>query len=246
MGPSIFIKVVGFRDVERHALNTLFRLSMGRPVSYGLWTPEAPMAPHLALIDLNAYEASLELASPGLNPNLKIICVGEGAPAGAWRTFERPLHWPEVVRAMDSLFAPLEKLDAGIDFGESPGRSGVPPGFKVSLLVDPSREDRMYLRARLALAGHTEVDDAVNGAQALELAKSRHYDAVIVGLDIPDMDGWLLIRQLVALEPAIGSLIVTTTDKSWHMREHAEASGCRALLEKPYDPQQVVQVLQAI
>jgi CheY-like chemotaxis protein len=67
-----------------------------------------------------------------------------------------------------------------------------------------------------------------------------------VGLDVPDMEGWTLIRQLVALEPAIGNVIATTTDKSWHMRERAQASGCSALIEKPYDPLQVVEVLQKL
>ena len=246
MEPSVYVKVVGFRDVERHALNTVFRLSIGRSISYGLWTPEAPVAPHLALIDLDAYEAGLNLASPGLNPNLKMICVGHDAPANAWRTFERPIDWPEVVKAMDSLFVAVEKLDAELDFGDTEVGAEVPPGFKVSLLVDPSREDRMYLRARLALAGHTEVDESGTGAHALELVKKRNYDLVIVGLDLPDLDGWTLIRQLVAMEPAIGCVIVTTTDKSWHMREHSEASGCFGLLEKPYDPLQVVELLQKV
>lgn len=104
----------------------------------------------------------------------------------------------------------------------------------------------MYLRARLALAGYTEVDDAATGALALDLARKRHYDLVFVGLDIPDLDGWALIRQLVTLEPAIGSVVVTTTDTSWHMREYAEQSGCRALLEKPYDPLKVVELLQIV
>ena len=245
MGPSVYVKVVGFRDVERHALNTLFRLSTGRPTSYGLWTAAAPAAPLLALIDLEAYEAGLELASPGLNPSLKMICVGRGAPAHAWCTFERPLHWPDVVKSMDRLFATAATLDAGNDLHDN-GQAGVPPGRKVSLLVDPAREDRMYLRARLALAGYTEIDDALTGAQALEMAKNRRYDLVIVAMAVPDMDGWTLILQLVDLEPAIGSVIVTTTDKSWHAREHAEMSGCRGLLEKPYDPSQVVELLKKI
>lgn len=246
MGPSVYVKVVGFADIERHALNTLFRLSTGRPISYGLWTPEAGVAPRLALMDLDAYEAGLALASPGLDPELKLICVGRGAHTRARHTFQRPLHWPDVVKAMDSLFVPAEKekLDTDIDFDD--GRAGVASGFKVALLVDPSREGRMYLRARLALASRTHVDEAGTAAQALELAKQRHYDLVIVGLDVPDMDGWALIRQLVALEPAIGSVIVTSTDKSWHMREHAQASGCSGLLEKPYDPMQLVEVLQKI
>jgi CheY-like chemotaxis protein len=246
MGPSVYVKVVGFTDIERHALNTLFRLSTGQAISYGLWTPEAPVASRLALIDLDAYEAGLALASPRLDPNMKMICVGRGAHTHARHTFQRPLHWPDVVKAMDSLFAPVEMLDADIDFGDNDGGTGVAPGSKVSLLVDPSREGRMYLRARLALAGHTEIDETGTGAQALELAKQRHYDLVIVALDVPDLDGWVLIRQLVALEPAIGSVIVTSTDKSWQMREHAQASGCSGLLEKPYDPLQVIEVLQKL
>ena len=246
MGPSVYVKVVGFRDAERHALNTLFRLSIGRPCSYGLWTPEAPLAPQLVLIDLDADDAGAALAAAGPNPRLQMICVGRGAPAKAWRTFERPLHWPNVVQAMDSLFAQVERLDSGVDFGEDDARAGSAPERKVSLLVDPSRADRLYLRARLALAGRTEVDEAGSGAQALELAKRRHYDLVIVCLDLLDMKGWELIRQLVTLEPAIGRVVVTTTDTSWHLREHAEASGCSGLLERPYDPLQIVEMLQKI
>ncbi len=244
MGPSVYVKVVGFTDIERHALNTLFRLSTERPTSYGLWTPEAPVAPRLALIDLDAYEAGVALASPRLDAEMKMICVGRGAHTHARHTFQRPLHWPDIVKAMDSLFAPVEKLDADIDFNDECAEEA--SGSKVSLLVDPSREGRMYLRARLALAGYTHLDDAGTAEQALELAKQQHYDLVIVGLDVPDMDGWTLIRQLVALEPAIGSVIVTTTDKSWPMREHAQASGCSGLLEKPYDPLQIVEMLQKL
>lgn len=246
MGSSVYVKVVGFTDVERHALNTLFRLSSARPTTYSLWTPDLQVAPHLALIDLDAYEAGLELASPSLNPRLKMICIGHDAPANAWRTFERPLNWPAIVKSIDSLFAPSEAKSDDGDYSDTLAGFRVPPGFKVTLLVDPSREDRMYLRARLSLAGHTEVDDAVTGEQALELARKRHYDLVVVGLDVPDMEGWELIRQLVNLEPAIGRIIVTTADTSWHMREHAERAGVGALLDKPYNPLQIVQVLQNI
>ena len=246
MGPSIYVKVVGFRDVERHALNTLFRLSVGRPISYGLWTPGAPVPPQLALIDLDAYEAGLELASPSLNPSLKMICVGSDAPKNASQTFERPLFWPDVVKAMDAIFAAPPDLRDMDDFGDAPLSNGSTPTPRTSLLVDPSREDRMYLRARLALAGHTKVDDATTGMQALAMAKNQHYELVITSLKLPDIEGWALIRQLMALEPAIGSVIGTSTDSSWQMKEIAEINGCHSLLEVPYDPTQIVQVLRTI
>jgi CheY-like chemotaxis protein len=245
MVPLVFVKVVGFTDVERHALNTVFRLSRDREVSYALWTPEAPVTPHLGLIDCESYEARLELASPGHNANLKLICVGAGAPESAWRVFGRPLDWPEVVRAMDDLFmtppAQASEVDFDIDYLDA-----LPPGVKLSLLVDADRDQRMYLRARLALAGLYEVDEADSGALALDMSRRRHYDLVIASKDMPDIDGWKLVEQLVGMEPAIGRVVLSTTDTSWHLQERAERAGCFAVLERPFKPSQVIQLLQKV
>jgi CheY-like chemotaxis protein len=243
MATTVFVKVVGFRDVERHALNTIFRLSAERPTCYALWTPEAPVMPHVALIDVESYEAGLALASPGLNRNLKLICVGSGAPSHAWRVFARPLNWSAVLHAMDQLFA-----QAGVDIeldldGES--SSVIPPGVRVTLLVDPARDERLYLRARLALAGLIEVDEVDSVAQATAKVRVRQYDVVVVDVDAPD-DPWGLVERLVAHDPPVGSVVVTTTNTSWQMHERAEQAGCRAVLDKPYDPGHVFRVLRMV
>ena len=244
MATTVFVKVVGFRDVERHALNTVFRLSMERATCYALWTPEAPVMPHVALIDVDSYEASLALASPGLNRNLKLICVGSGAPEHAWRVFARPLNWTAVLHAMDQLFAQAG-VDIDIDLDGEAVNSVIPPGVRVTLLVDPSRDERLYLRARLSLAGLIEVDEAESVAQAQVKARERHYDLVIVDVDTPD-DPWSLVERLVAADPPIGSVVVTTVNRSWQMHERAEQAGCRAVIEKPYDPGHVFRVLQMV
>lgn len=248
MGTSVFVKVVGFRDVERHAINTLFRLSTEGPVAYSLWTQGAPAAPQLALVDSDAPDHGEQLAASDLPPELKLICVGAVAPAGAWRQFVRPLHWPDIVQAMDSLFAVEAPVDELLDFVDTETGTTLASGAKASLLVDASQEDRMYLRARLALAGRTDVDDAASGAVALELASRRQYDLAIVGLETQDtaMDGWTLIRRLLALEPAPANLIVCTSDKSVQTRERVQAMGCQGLLEKPYDPLHVIELLEAV
>jgi CheY-like chemotaxis protein len=243
MATTVFVKVVGFRDVERHALNTIFRLSAERPTCYALWTPEAPVMPHVALIDVESYEAGLALASPGLNRNLKLICFGSGAPSHAWRVFARPLNWSAVLHAMDQLFA-----QAGVDIeldldGES--SSVIPPGVRVTLLVDPARDERLYLRARLALAGLIEVDEVDSVAQATAKVRVRQYDVVVVDVDAPD-DPWGLVERLVAHDPPVGSVVVTTTNTSWQMHERAEQAGCRAVLDKPYDPGHVFRVLRMV
>lgn len=243
MAKTVFVKVVGFRDVERHALNTIFRLSLERPICYTLWTPESPVMPHLVLVDVESYEAGLALASPGLNRNLKLICVGHGAPPHAWRVFSRPLNWTAVLHSMDQLFAqPSVDIDLDLE-GES--TSIMPPGVRLTLVVDPARDERLYLRARLALAGLIDVDEVDSVGQGYARLRERHYDVVIVDVDSPD-DPWGLVERAVASEPPVGSVLITTSNNSWKMHERAEQAGCRAVLEKPYDPSHVFRVLQMV
>lgn len=243
MARTIFVKVLGFRDVERHALNTLFRLSMERSTCYCLWTPQSPVMPHIGLIDTESYEAGMMLASPTLNRNLKLICVGAGAPANAWRVFARPLNWTAVIHALDQLFASAEvDIDIGLD-GES--NTVIPPGVRVALIVDPSRDERLYLRARLALAGLIEADEAETVVQAQVMARERHFNIVIVNVDSPD-DPWSLVERLALAQPPIDSIVVSTANRAWQVHERAEQSGCRAVLDRPYDPGHVFRVLQIV
>jgi CheY-like chemotaxis protein len=245
MASEVLVKVVGFRDAERHALNTLFRLAQGRPTSYVLWTLDCNVTPHLFLIDTDSYEGALEIASPGFNKNLKLICVGDHAPASAWRAFTRPLNWPAIVHCMDQLFVGSKGADFDLDTGER-ATAVVPPGVRASLLVDASKDQRMYLRARLALAGLIEISEAGTAQQALELAGQRHYDLAIVNLDNPELDGWKLTDQLVALQPAIGSVVLSTRKSSWHLQELADQAGCRGVIEIPFEPIQILQMLRKV
>lgn len=243
MGNTVFVKVVGFRDAERHALNTLFRVSAEQSTCYALWTPESPVMPHIALIDLDSYEAGMALASPGLNPHLKLICIGEGAPERAWRVFQRPLNWSAVLHAMDLLFA-----ESGVDISIDPDDQAttvIPPGVRQTLLVEPVRDDRLYLRARLALAGLIDVDEVESSAEALTRLRECHYDIVVVNVDLLD-NPWGLVEQLVSSKPPIESVVVTTVNRSWSMHERAEQAGCRALLDKPFDPSLVYRVFQMV
>lgn len=244
MPSPVLVQVVGFRDVERHALNTVFRLSRDRATSYLLWSPDAPAPAHLALIDVDSYEGAMALASPEFNPCVKLICVGERPPESAWRAFNRPLNWHAVVGAMDELFAPVS--GHGSCAGAGAGAPPLPPGVKVSLLVDGSREHRLYLRARLALAGLVAVEDADTPEQGLALAKRKRYDLVIVNLDSASQDGWKTIEQMVGLEPAIGAVVMTTRNLSWHIQGQAERAGCRGVLAIPFDPGQFLRIIKKV
>lgn len=245
MAAVVWVKVVGFTDVERHSLNTLFRLSERMVPSYVLWTREAPSPPHVVLLDMDSYEAELVRASPNFNPHTKLICVGDRPPADAWRAFARPVDWPALVQVLDSLFS--NQGDVDIDIGlHTEIEKPVPPGLRVSLLVGFAPEEHMYLRARLAIAGLTDVDEADTAAQALERIQQRRYNLVALSLDVTDSDPWALVDALNALPEPPHAVVVATGAPTWSNMERAEHKGCMGLLEIPFNPRQVISLLQKV
>ncbi|MGE0736280.1 MAG: response regulator transcription factor [Alphaproteobacteria bacterium] len=64
------------------------------------------------------------------------------------------------------------------------------------LLVDDDEDLRTALVEQLRLHQEFETREAPNAAQALELAKSESYDAIILDVGLPDMDGRELCRLL--------------------------------------------------
>lgn len=245
MGANVAIKVVGFGDAERHSLNTLMRLSERGVVSYTLWGQESSSPPQVALIDMDSYEASLELASPNFNPNTKLICVGASAPKNAWRSLQRPVDWAALVRELDGLFT-LQQPDLDIDLGfgdtQAPDNA-VPPGIKVSLLVGMTRDERLYLRARLALAGLTAVDEAPSAGEAIPLISQRNYDLAIISNELDDADAWSLIQALKDLPTPVRSIVLATHFPTWATMEQADKAGCFGLVEIPFNPRQIYELL---
>src|SRR4051794_31739469 len=79
MAQRIYIKVVGFSEEERHALNTVFRLSEQCRTTYQLWTPAAAEPPRVALLDGQSWEARVE-AESRVAPDLRLLWVGGQPP----------------------------------------------------------------------------------------------------------------------------------------------------------------------
>lgn len=243
MAQRVFVKVVGFTDVERHALNTVFRLSEQRETSYCLWMADAPEAPQLALADGQSYEATVELETPD-TAGLKLIWVGAVAPARAWRAFDRPISWPEIVGAMDELFGPPPALDFDLDI-DAANPPGEQPG-KRALIASADRNERLYLRARLALADLTQADEADTGAGALELTRKHQYDVALVDFALPDMDGWAFLKEIAGTRPAIPHVIVTKSNASTAERLRAWLAGAEGFLDKPPHPGKLQDLLHRV
>jgi len=237
MAQRIYIKVVGFSDEERHALNTLFRLSEQCLVMYQLWSPTARGPAGMALLDGDSYEARLEAESP-LNSDIKLLWVGSDAPAQVWRSLPRPFAWPEVIEAMDTVFQPPSvDLDLDLPPPEEDTKPRRPP--KLALIVSPSRDERLYIRARLALAGLTQADEAETGNEAMNLARGKQYDFSVMDFQVPDMTAWDLLRQLRQGKKPIPHVAMTKAQRSLPEHFRAWLGGAEVLLDSPPHPQRL-------
>lgn len=239
MSQSIFIKVIGFSDVERHALDTVLRLSQPRPTSYCLWGARASQGPQLAILDGQSHEARLE-AEATQSRQLPMVWIGEQPPEKVWRSFRRPVAWSQVVQAMDELFTPTTDIEFDLDLegaptlppdDEPPPRAG-PRG----LIAAADLHERLYLRAKMALHGMPLADEAENASQLQELLRDGKYQLAVVDFALPQGGGWALVRQLAQARPAIGGLLVAKERATLADRVRARFAGAQAMLEKPFDP----------
>ncbi len=102
------------------------------------------------------------------------------------------------------------------------------------LVVDDSSLVRLYYRTALEEAGF-EVEQAINGIEAMEKVLSEPFDLVIVDVNMPRMDGFTFLRSLrsgaagVATVPA---LMISTESDVQDVSE-AGAAGANFYLVKP-------------
>jgi len=102
------------------------------------------------------------------------------------------------------------------------------------LVVDDSSLVRLYYRDALEPAGF-EVDQAINGIEALEKVLAKPFDLIIVDVNMPRMDGFSFLRVLRAQASDASSIpvVVISTEDGPQDIEDARAAGANYYLVKP-------------
>ena len=102
------------------------------------------------------------------------------------------------------------------------------------LIVDDSSLVRLYYRNILERAGF-EVEQAINGIEAIERVQAQAFNLVVVDVNMPKMDGYSFLRALRRSAPSVATLpaLVITTESSQHDLEDARSAGANFYLVKP-------------
>jgi two-component system chemotaxis response regulator CheY len=109
------------------------------------------------------------------------------------------------------------------------------------LIVDDASLVRAYYRQALERAGF-EVEEALNGLEALEKLLMQDFDAAIVDVNMPQMDGMTFLRAVRARELPAGGIpaLVTSTEAGDQDIVAARSAGANYYLVKPVAQQTLV------
>jgi two-component system chemotaxis response regulator CheY len=112
------------------------------------------------------------------------------------------------------------------------------------LIVDDSGLARRTVRNLLEELGHS-VEEAADGAQALERYVINHHDLVILDMVMHGMYGLEVLAKFQELNPKL-PVIIATADIQKSTREQVHAAGAAAMVNKPLNKEELTEVLNRV
>jgi len=114
---------------------------------------------------------------------------------------------------------------------------------RVLVVEDEARLARQ-LSAALGQAGYA-VDCAADGARGEFLGQTEQYDAVVLDLGLPKVDGLTLLRRWREAGLTMPVLVLTARG-SWHEKVHGIDGGADDYVAKPFRMEEVLARLRAL
>ena len=112
------------------------------------------------------------------------------------------------------------------------------------LVVEDEARIAKQLAAALGEAGYA-VDCAGDGARADFLAQTERYDAVVLDLGLPKVDGLTILRRWRDAGLTMPVLVLTARG-SWHEKVHGIDGGADDYVAKPFRMEEVLARLRAL
>jgi len=114
------------------------------------------------------------------------------------------------------------------------------------LIVDDSASMREMVSFTLKGAGY-DVEEAVDGADGLKKAKTRVFNIVVTDVNMPNMDGITLVKELRALANyKFVPLLLLTTESADDKKQAGKAAGATGWMVKPFNPEQLLATIKKV
>jgi two-component system invasion response regulator UvrY len=112
------------------------------------------------------------------------------------------------------------------------------------LLIDDHAIVRDGLRRLFATLAPTEIFEAANGRDGINLARSRRLDMIVLDLNLPDLGGLELLRRLLHIRPT-PILIFSMHAEPLYVRRALDA-GARGYVSKNAAPEELLTAVRKV
>ncbi len=114
------------------------------------------------------------------------------------------------------------------------------------LIVDDSASMRQMVSFTLKGAGY-EVEEAADGVEAVKKAKAGSFNVVITDVNMPNMDGITLIKELRGLANyKFTPLLLLTTESAPEKKAAGKEAGATGWMVKPFNPEQLLTTVKKV
>jgi DNA-binding response OmpR family regulator len=112
------------------------------------------------------------------------------------------------------------------------------------LVIDDDRDFGDSLAEVLEMHGH-QVDTAYTGEDGIEAAKENDYDAILIDIALPGLNGVESLLKIRESDPHARCLLMTGYNADHFAAQAAEAGAVEVLI-KPLDPEDILRRLDAL
>ena len=251
--------VVDNAGTSEHALVTLERaVRDGKPFDLVLLDEDMP--------EMSGRDVGMRIrANPAFRRTRIIFMTSKGERDKGDSQFDgrviKPVQTPELMERIAEICCepqhvevnvqkavPKQARISGVQTKErTPDADSVPTrtaGMKI-LLVEDNAVNQMLATAILKKAGH-KVDVAVNGVEAVEAVRNNVFDAVLMDIQMPEMDGLEATRNIRRLEDPEHAniyIIAMTANALMGDRDTCLSAGMNDYLPKPIDQKKLLAAL---
>ena len=114
------------------------------------------------------------------------------------------------------------------------------------LVVDDEPDVLLLCRLNLQQRGH-ELLEAADGSTALEIARERHPDVIVLDLMLPGISGYDVLEALQRDAETTDIPVLVLTAKSLRAdRERSHGLGASAFLTKPFLPNELCEMVDSL
>lgn len=114
------------------------------------------------------------------------------------------------------------------------------------LAVDDSASMREMVSFTLKSAGF-DVTEAEDGVDALSKANGSSFNLVLADVNMPNMDGITLIKELRSLPSyKFTPMLMLTTEAGADKKAEGKAAGATGWIVKPFNPDQLVATIKKV